>query len=75
VDPIDAQKLTVAQQTGKLSLILRGVNETDNTAELGSVGERDLPDQPELAPAPEPEKAAPTVRVRKGSEVSDVEVQ
>ncbi len=73
VNPTDAQKLALAQQVGKLSLSLRGVNE-DVGAIVGPVGLHDLPDQPEQA-RPKPKQEAATVRVRKGSEVSDVELQ
>ncbi|MEO1494657.1 MAG: Flp pilus assembly protein CpaB [Pseudomonadota bacterium] len=73
VEPRDAQTLALAQQTGKLSLILRGMTE-EGSAEVGSVGVHDLPDQPEQA-KPKPKEEASTVRVRKGSEVSDVEIQ
>ncbi len=79
VDPTDASKLALAQQVGKLSLSLRGVNEA-----VGSIAEpvriEDLPAQPEaLPPAPLPEVApveqVKSVRVRKGSAVTDVQVQ
>lgn len=73
VNPRDAQTLALAQQTGKLSLLLRGTNEAGSEA-VGSVGVQDLPDQPKQA-KPKPKEEAATVRVRKGSEVSDVELQ
>lgn len=70
VDPTEAQKLTLAQQVGRLTLTLRGVNESV-AAPADPVGVSDLPDQPEQVEAPVPEAApapvAPTtVKVRKG---------
>lgn len=74
VDPTDAQKLALAQQVGKLSLTLRGVNEAVNT-DVQPVGLDDLPDQPErIEPEPEPVVRQNTVRVRKGTDVQDVAV-
>ena len=79
VDPTDASKLALAMQVGKLSLSLRGINE-----KVGLIVEpvriEDLPAQPEyMAPAPAPEPApveiVPTIRVRKGAEVTDVPVR
>lgn len=79
VDPTDASKLALAQQVGKLSLSLRGVNE-ENDLSVQTVRLEDLPAQPERvapAPAPEPEPVAEvkSVRVRKGAAVSDVPVR
>lgn len=79
VDPTDASKLALAMQVGKLSLSLRGVNEALGAA-VEPVSIEDLPAQPEYvapAPAPEPVPVAvvPTVRVRKGAEVVDVQVR
>lgn len=79
VDPTDASKLALAQQVGRLSLSLRGVNE-DATSMVEPVGIEDLPAQPEfIAPPPAPEPAAvqvmTTVRVRKGRTVEDVPVR
>jgi pilus assembly protein CpaB len=79
VDPTDASKLALAQQVGKLTLSLRGINE-----DVGLIAEpvriEDLPAQPDFVPpTPEPELApvaeVPTVRVRKGAEVTDVQVR
>lgn len=81
VDPTEASKLALAQQVGKLSLTLRGVNEQTDTV-VEAVRIEDLPAQPEyVAPPPEPEVApAPvevisTVRVRKGADIQDVPVR
>lgn len=75
VDPTEAQKLALAQQVGRLSLTLRGVNEAI-AAPAGPVGVSDLPDQPEEAakPEPEPVKVIPTVKVRKGGQVQEVQI-
>ena len=77
VDPKEAQKLALAQQVGKLTLTLRGVNEAVET-DLSPVGMQDLPDQPApvevTQPAPEPVVVTPTVRVRKGGQVQEIEV-
>lgn len=75
VDPTEAQKLALAQQVGRLSLTLRGVNEAI-AAPAGPVGVSDLPDQPEetAKPEPEPVKVIPTVKVRKGGQVQEVQI-
>lgn len=82
VDAVQAQKLALAQQVGKLSLTLRGTDAGLSAHEepTKSVNVNDLIDLPP-APPPvvEPEKpAAPvqnTVRVRKGGAVETVPVQ
>lgn len=74
VTPTEAQKLIVAQQEGKLSLTLRGVNESQEI-EPTAVDVDDLPDQPAAAAAPAPAPGPTTVRVRKGIEVEVVPVQ
>ena len=79
VNPTDAQKLRLAQQAGTLALLLRGVNEIDESADvaLQPIDLTDLPgvDKPEVAPEPEPEAVDNTyrVKVRKGARVRDVE--
>ena len=75
VDPTEAQKLALAQQVGRLSLTLRGVNEAI-AAPAGPVGVSDLPDQPEEVERPEPVQvqATPTVKVRKGGQVEEVQI-
>ena len=77
VDPKGAQKLALAQQVGKLTLTLRGVNEAVET-DVAPVGMQDLPDQPApvevVQPVPEPVVVTPTVRVRKGGQVQDIQI-
>lgn len=78
VDPTEAQKLTLAQQVGRLTLTLRGMNESIQ-APSAPVSVEDLPDQPERVAEPEPEPvqapvAPPTVKVRKGNSVEEVVV-
>lgn len=77
VDPTDASKLALAQQVGKLSLSLRGVNE-QSSAMIAPVRIEDLPAQPQRVEAvPELEAIAEvvkSVRVRKGATVTDVPV-
>ncbi len=71
VDPNEAQKLALAQQVGKLSMSLRGVGEA-TTSELEPVSIHDLPDQPETQEYVDTSKS---VRVRKGVDVQDVQVE
>ena len=73
VTPTEAQTLIVAQKEGKLSLILRGVNETA-PLEVTPVDADDLPDTPERA-VPLPQQQPTTVRVRKGTEVETHQFQ
>ena len=70
VTPNEAQKLTLAQTVGRLSLTLRNANETEKT-EMTAVGMEDLPDTPERAAAAAKEESV-KVRVRRGG--SSVEV-
>ncbi len=75
VDPNDASKLALAQQVGKLSLSLRGVDEAVE-ARVEAVSIDDLPDQPVVIPEPLPSPPPPPnlVTVRKGTEVQEVEI-
>ena len=75
VDPTDASKLALAQQVGKLSLSLRGVNEGAE-ARIEPVSIEDLPDQPLAVPEPilVPLPPPSIVTVRKGTEVKEVEL-
>lgn len=79
VDPTDASKLVLAQQVGKLSLSLRGVN--GSAEAVGEpIGIEDLPARPEYIPRlPEPEPApvevVNSVRVLKGAVIEDVPVR
>lgn len=76
VTPTDASKLALAQQVGKLSLSLRGVNEGVSQV-ITPVSIEDLPAQPEaVQPTPVKAPEAPTtIRVRKGAEVKDVPIE
>ena len=74
VNPTDAQRLTLALQTGQLSLLLRGVNEVVTSGE--TIESVDLSSLPGAAKEPEPEAPAPVVveedtgyrvKVRKGA--------
>jgi pilus assembly protein CpaB len=74
VDPDEAQKLALAQQAGKLSLLLRNLG-ADQMVELSSMRISDLAPDPEAAMAPPPDGPipvrtafAPQVRVVKGGE-------
>lgn len=74
VTPTDAQKLSLAQQLGKLSLTLRGLEEVGTTddAKPQTLDLRDLLGIEEAAPAaPRQERASTSVTVRKGGEVSN----
>jgi pilus assembly protein CpaB len=73
VDPTEASTLALAQQVGKLSLSLRGVDENVEAA-VKPVSIEDLPAQPQmLVPEPPPAPLPPlTVTVRKGTEVREV---
>ncbi|MEM9100003.1 MAG: Flp pilus assembly protein CpaB [Pseudomonadota bacterium] len=73
VDPVDVQRLTIAQTTGQFSLALRGVNEEKpESEETAPMTTNDLFGIVEEK-APVQEKT--TVRVRKGGAVSNVEVE
>ena len=68
VDTIQAQKLAIATQIGRLSLTLRGVGETDN-GDLKPVTADELSDYEKPDEAPEFQ-----VRVRRAGRVGDVQV-
>lgn len=79
VDAVQAQKLALAQQVGRLSLTLRG---TDTTAQEPtrpvSVNDLiDLPPEPEPEPEPvaEPAPVQTTVRVRRAGAVETIPVE
>ncbi len=76
VDPTDASKLALAQQVGKLSLSLRGMDESIE-ARVDSVSIEDLPDQPVVIPEPVAAPLPPPnmVTVRKGTEVEEIELR
>jgi len=81
VHPNDAQRLTLAQQTGMLSLLLRGTQEaTNNDSSVESIDLSQLPGGPivenapePIAPVVEPEDTGYRVRVRKGAETQDIQ--
>lgn len=81
VTPGDAQKLILALQTGTLQLLLRGVDEEVTIDDAPSLDSRSLPGSPEPEPEakpevkPEPEIEPFTVRVRKGGQLSEQEVE
>ncbi len=72
VNPTDAQKLALAQQVGRLSLTLRGMGEPTGE-ETAPIQIKDLPDQPEQI-APQQVEQGTSVRVRKGGQVQEIEV-
>lgn len=72
VDPTQAAKLTLAQSVGKLTLTLRGMNESED-AQVAPVSLEDLPAQP-AKPRRVKRKPVTTVRVRKGGKAQDVRV-
>lgn len=73
VDPIDVQKLTIAQSSGKFSLALRGVNDdVQDPAQLTPMTSSDLFGEKVEEVKPVIQKN--TVRVRKGGEVQSVEI-
>ncbi|MEM8792790.1 MAG: Flp pilus assembly protein CpaB [Pseudomonadota bacterium] len=72
VDPVDVQRLTIAQTTGTFSLALRGVNEPiKNPEQLVPMTTNDLFG---IVEEKAPVQERNTVRVRKGAEVQDVDV-
>ena len=72
VDPVDAQKLALAQQAGTLSISLRHIDAADRPA-LESISVKDLTDQVE--PSRKKKRSAlPSVVVNRGGERSTVEV-
>ena len=73
MSPRDAQKLDLAQQVGRLSLRLRGAGEAEEI-DLAPVQIKDLPDQPEVAPTPEPVDPGTRVKVRKGGAVQEYQL-
>ena len=74
VDPIDAQRLTIAQTTGRFSLVLRGANEVvkDEPEQLVPLTTNDVFGIKPKEKAPVKERT--TVKVRKGGQVQDVTV-
>lgn len=73
VDPIDVQRLTIAQTTGRFSLSLRGINEDAvNAEEHVPMTTNDLFGIVEEEKAPVQERK--TVRVRKGGNVTTEEL-
>lgn len=64
VTPNEAQKLTLAQTVGRLSLTLRNANETEEK-EMTPVSMQDLPDTPEAVQQEQKEEQL-KVRVRRG---------
>lgn len=79
VDPTEAQRLTLAQQVGRLTLTLRGAAQADllEPEETAPIRVGDLPDTPEAlpaAPAPAPADPGVKVRVRKGGAVQEIRV-
>lgn len=73
VDPIDVQKLTIAQSSGKFSLALRGVNDDlQDPSQLTPMTSADLFGEKVEEVKPVIEKN--TVRVRKGGQVESVEI-
>ncbi len=79
VSPKDAQRLTLAMQTGSLSLLLRGVDEVTTSEDLESVDTTALPgaevkEEPIVKEEPETvveEDTSYRVRVRKGGQVHE----
>ena len=86
VDPIEAQKLALAQQVGQLSLILRKPGEDQNTAGVRTVSLNDLrysyygASYPAAAPPVEvhrlimPRRARPVMRAPAGPRTENVQV-
>ena len=73
VTPIDAQKLTIAQTEGKLSMTLRGTNEPVTPAEeLIPLDADELFEREKEEAAPEVKRN--TVRLRRGGETKEVEI-
>lgn len=77
VDPIGAQKLTVAQTRGKLSMTLRGIDEVvSSTDQMVPISEEDLfPTDQEVLEERAPEIEPTKVRVRRAGDIQDVEVE
>ncbi|MBY8976346.1 Flp pilus assembly protein CpaB [Rhodobacteraceae bacterium NNCM2] len=74
VDPIDVQKLTIAQNSGQFSLALRGINdEVQDPDQLTPMTSADLFGEKveEIEPVIEKNK----VKVRKAGQVQDVEIE
>lgn len=72
VDPVDAQKLALAQQAGTLSLSLRHIDAADRP-ELKSISVKDLTSPAKVAPK-QKRPQAPKVFVNRRGERSTVEV-
>lgn len=78
VSPTQAQQLAVAQTVGRLTLTLRGIESPDGAEaqaeQIDPTSVRDLPDQPEAAPAAQAPEGPTQVRVRKGGQVETINV-
>ena len=74
VKPIDVSKLTIAQTEGRLSIALRGTTIAEDPAaeEVAPVDADELFERPKEVV--KEEVKAPTVRLRRGTEVMDVEI-
>ncbi|PWJ20307.1 Flp pilus assembly protein CpaB [Jannaschia seohaensis] len=68
VSPDEAQRLSLAQSAGRLSLTLRSFEETEDAQELEAVSLVDLLDGPVVDSEGERQKR---VRIRRGTELSD----
>ena len=68
VSPEDAQRLSLAQQIGRISLSLRQIDEVETTEEDRSIDINDIIPAEEAAPAPAPAPQRKQICVRKGTE-------
>ncbi|MEL6977238.1 MAG: Flp pilus assembly protein CpaB [Pseudomonadota bacterium] len=75
VTPQEAQTLALAMQVGALSLVLRRLG-SDEVVDLENISANELFGLPQEAPAavvaPSAPPPAPTMRIRRGAEVSDI---
>jgi len=74
VTPRQVQMLALAQQIGKLSLTLRGANDVYTEGESEELGPVDVNDLLQIEQAEEKKPSGTRVRVRKGTETTDVVV-
>lgn len=79
VTPTEASKLKIAGELGRLSLTLRGFNDSEDTTDPNGLAQEITPEDifgEETVPEPVRvvEEPKPTIRVRKGTSVNDLEM-